>query len=525
MGSLYARGKRLYLRVKIAGKWKGLRTDYRVGQETAARNMLERLEQRLSAGGEVPGDLRPLTVERYSKLWLKERKEQIKTWKNDEFVMRLHVLPHPIRSADGARDVHGAKFGDLRLDEVRPRHVIELIQAWRARTGDESMAPKSIYNGYSTLCSFFRDACLADFLPKHGSPCILTKRHLGAKVDKDPEWRLSAVYTLAELELLISDERVPMDRRVLYALEGVAALRHGEAAGLHWRNCGVKPETPPLSMLYVAYSYERALPKGDVCRPVPIHPTLAAILAEWRLFGWRQMMGRAPTADDLVLPLPPDASCKYGRWRRKGYSYDRLEEDLAALELRHRRGHDLRRTCISLARSDGAEKDILRRATHKPPKEVMDGYTTFEWTVVCRELAKLKVHRQRTGQILVIPRALAAGDSGLATVLATVEGQPTEAAEETPLALPGLEPGKSTFVKTFLDLSKNKSCVNTRTCDGGPGGAVGVEAGLTQSVCSNVANGPIAVSRELAEQLRSALESGNVIQALKLLAELLGGAR
>lgn len=46
----------------------------------------------------------------------------------------------------------------------------------------------------------------------------------------------TAVYTRDEVEMLISDERITTDRRVLYALEGLAALRHGEAAGLRWRH-------------------------------------------------------------------------------------------------------------------------------------------------------------------------------------------------------------------------------------------------------------------------------------------------
>jgi hypothetical protein len=36
---------------------------------------------------------------------------------------------------------------------------------------------------------------------------------------------------------------------------------------------------------------------------------------------------------------------------------------LKLLGLRHRRGHDLRRTMISLARTDGARKDILALCT------------------------------------------------------------------------------------------------------------------------------------------------------------------
>ena len=82
-----------------------------------------------------------------------------------------------------------------------------------------------------------------------------------------------------------------------------------------------------------------------------------------------------------------------------------------------------------MARSDGARADILRRVTHKPPPEVFEGYTTFEWEVVCREVVKLDV--VGTGA----PR-------GLATVLATVPSQLPVFAMKSSMALPGLEPGR-----------------------------------------------------------------------------------
>jgi integrase len=90
-----------------------------------------------------------------------------------------------------------------------------------------------------------------------------------------------------------------------------------------------------------------------------VHPSLAKILIKWRDEGWREMMGRAPTPDDLVVPCPAREKFAAGRMSDKNYSRKRLMEDLTVFGLRHRRGHDLRRTMISLARRDGARKDIL----------------------------------------------------------------------------------------------------------------------------------------------------------------------
>lgn len=418
MSSIYPRGGRLYFRMKVGSKWKDIRTEFKVGDERAATVMLRQLERQQDAG-EAIVPTGPVTVAAYAETWLKVRRNQVTTWKNDETALRLHVLD---------------SIGNMRLNEVRPHHLITMVNSWKS-----TLAPRSIYNDYSTVCALFRDACLDDLLPS--SPCILTKRQLGPKIDKNPEWRPTALFTLLELKKLISDHRISMDRRVYYALEGLAGLRLGEVSGLHWRNCSAQPEVPPLGMLFVAFSGSRPLPKGDVCRPVPIHPTLGAILAEWKLFGWAQMMGRQPTPDDLVVPLPPEAKCVAGRWRRKGYVFDRFEKDLKILGIRHRRSHDLRRTFISLARSHGAISDILRRATHKPPTEVMEGYTTFEWEVVCREVLKLKIEREQTAQVVAIPQASAMGDGGFATgLLPPAATLGSYYAKQ--VALPGLEPGR-----------------------------------------------------------------------------------
>lgn len=416
MGSVYTRGRKLWLRFKGPEGWTQRGTEFLVGQEQQARAVLEQLEEKLKAGELAVGDLGPVTVGRYFPTWLAARKLEISTWRNCDAVFRHHVLP---------------TLGQMRLEEVRPSHLVALVKTWRAK-----MAPKSVWSAYSSLSAFFRDACFADLLAT--TPCILTARQLGPKEPKDPEFRATAVFSRDELERLVSDDRLPADHRVLYALQGIAGLRLGEAMGLRWRWCATPAE--PMPMIYVAYSYGRAYPKGGKCRPVPVHPTLAAILAQWKLSGWRQMMGRDPTPDDLVLPRPAGA-VKAGEVRNKCHSWSRFKADLAALGLRHRRGHDLRRTFISLARSDGARSDVLRRATHKPPPEVFEGYTTFEWSVVCAEVAKLRIRLRPGVRVIEIPRALAVGERALAPVLAPLASNPAIYAGKS-LAHPGLEPGR-----------------------------------------------------------------------------------
>src|SRR6266478_1500215 len=68
-----------------------------------------------------------------------------------------------------------------------------------------------------------------------------------------------------------------------------------------------------------------------------------------------------------------------------------LHLDLAELGLRARRGHDLRRTFVTLAQVDGAKKEILEAITHGPRGDIVSVYTSFPWPVLCAEVAKLKI--------------------------------------------------------------------------------------------------------------------------------------
>ncbi len=226
------------------------------------------------------------------------------------------------------------------------------------------------------------------------SPCILGRAQLPQIVDADPEWRAKAQYTREELVSLVSATSIPEHERVANALLGLAALRVGEMGGLHFRN--VTLEMSPLGRIVVARSYNKRGTKTKVVRWMPIHPVLGEILREWQGHGFEATMGRAPMPDDLVVPTPPKPKGK-GRfsapWRMRDKNFTRkcFLRDLRTLGIDHRRVHDLRRTFISLAREDGADKDILRRGTHQPPKDVMELYTTVEWKKLCAEVAKLRI--------------------------------------------------------------------------------------------------------------------------------------
>jgi len=283
-------------------------------------------------------------------------------------------------------------IGSLKWDEVEPRHINEVVQGVRGK----QRAPATVWNVYSVMQALFRDAQI-EGLRRRDTPCILTERQLGKKRDAKKEWRSGAIFTREELAALISDVRVPEDRRAMYALQGLGMLRHGEAAGLRWRHYlrGLEP----LGRLVIATSYDTGDTKTSVERWMPVHPTLARVLAEWRMTGWRCEFGRAPEPDDLVLPVTRPTNRgprrEFMAIRDENYSWKRLRKDLGVLGLRERRQHDLRRTGITLAREDGAERDILRLCTHSPPRDVMELYTSFGWAKLCTQVAIVKFRASR----------------------------------------------------------------------------------------------------------------------------------
>ena len=434
MGTIYRRGDSLWLGFKDAsGRWRYKASGFGVGEESRAKKLLEKIEAKVAAGvahgTEQQG---PVTVARFADRWIDDRRKLgLEDTDNDLARLRYHILP---------------ALGEMRLAEVRPRHVAELVRALRT---SGKLAPKSIYNIYSVVRALFRDAQLADLIDS--TPCVLTKYQLGENEDKNPEWRATAIYSRDELELLIADPRIPPDRQMLYALEGIGGLRHGEAAGLRWRH--YDPTLEPLGRLVVATSYDKGRTKTKRTRYMPVHPTLAAMLAEWKLSGWPALMGRAPTPEDLIVPMPKSMRIALGKMRSKNDSYKRLRGDLRALGVRHRRGHDLRRTMISLARTDGARKDLLELCTHTPRRKgsAIDDYTEFPWDALCAEVAKMRISRAQRGQLIALPRAAQVGETTcqLTTVLLQSDAEPCNHKANL-VEAPGVEPGSEDHSRSDL---------------------------------------------------------------------------
>lgn len=372
MASLKVRGQRIYAKVKdINGEWRRLRTPFLVGQEPAAEKWAADLEDETERARQhkagAPG---PLTITLYARSWLKRRKN--KTNKDDRTRMEKHVLP---------------RIGHLLVTEARPRHFRDLIVALKD-AGE--LAPKTIRHISGLAHSLFESAIIDELITEN--PVKYEKGVLPKKLDKDPSWRRQAIYTRAEVEQLISDDRIPIDRRVLYALKFFTG-RHSEVSGLTWEQYDA--DVKPLGALAVDKT------KTEVPRLIPVHPTLAKVLASWKLHGWEDLYGHKPRPVDLIVPTRKLSRRSANEAQRQLlYDLEKIGLRTKAGKERNRRGHDLRRTLISLARLDGAIDSVLKVITHGPSTQaILDLYSSYTWDQLCAEIGKLKV-QTREGQVI-----------------------------------------------------------------------------------------------------------------------------
>jgi len=370
MGCVYRRKNSLWVKYKgLDGEWKYEPSGFKVGDEAKAAAVLRMTENMVKAGEKVPYD-GPLTVAKWAELWLESRETKGVVVTND-YKSRLdnHILP---------------KLGHMKLRDVLPVDIEAMVRSVR----NKDLAPRTVRHIYFQTHAMFEKAVRKGHLVVN--PCNLDEDDLPEKMDRDPEWRATAIYSRAEVEQIISDTHVPDDRRMLDALLFLAGIRFGEAAALRWHHYDDKAQ--PLGRLVIAKSYNTKLKveksvKTKVPRAVPVHPVLATLLAAWKKEGggWELMMKRRPEAHDLIVPS------RLGNNRSVNHMLKKFRKDMKKLGMRPRRQHDLRRTFISLCLGDGASKDILRWITHAPEGDVVDDYTTLVWLPLCREVAKLQI--------------------------------------------------------------------------------------------------------------------------------------
>jgi len=229
------------------------------------------------------------------------------------------------------------------------------------------------------------------------NPCAQIPRGKLPKIGKQKR----PLYNREEACALMTDARIPPDRRMFHTLQGLTGLRVGEVAGLRWHDYDHR--TRPLGALHVHCQYDgqplkTASGADTKARMVPVHPELARVLSEWRSHGFAAVYGRQPTEEDFIIPDRRTMGARTPSQVTKA-----PDHDCAAVGIEDKGTHGFRRYFITYARADGASPDVLERFTHNRRGEIIDVYTSFEWPTLCRAVSCLKVDLKH-GKHIDFPR-------------------------------------------------------------------------------------------------------------------------
>jgi integrase len=302
--------------------------------------------------GEMTGES---SVAAYAALWLAGRTNRAADL--DRVAMRGHVLSR-------------SWFANLPMSDVRPKHVLKLIAELKAQG---TLAPKTITNLMALVRVMFRDAAIEEVVA--ASPYVVPRGVLKRSGKK------RAPYTPAEFELLVS-EVVGERERVWNALAFFLGLRLGEVCGLRWGDYDLLPK--PLGAMNVVRQYVDSVLKTERPRVAPVHPFLAEVLRAWRA-RWSLHFLRQPGPDDAIVPVadgsPMTRSSAYKMWLRS----------CKAAGVDNRSVHSTRHTFITLTQRGGADRRIVELITHNPKQEIIDVYTTRDWSEFCAVVLCLPV--------------------------------------------------------------------------------------------------------------------------------------
>jgi integrase len=295
-------------------------------------------------------------VSQYAEHWLAQRRNR--TADKDRSMVRLYVKPQ-------------AWLWDMKLEEVRSKHISKLVEAIRLAS---AVSDKTISNALTTLHTMWRDAIRDEIAGVN--PVELPKGTLKTARKKEPEF-----YQPAEAVVLMRNMGVRPEVRMLWLLLFYTGMRKGEAAGRRWRDC---QEALDLHALSVRDQYDGQPLKTERPRVVPIHPELAEALTQWAEMGWPAVYGRAPRPEDFIVPNPRTLLGLTDH-----ASYELLFRSAVAVGVKWRGVHGCRHTFVTMARRAGCHKEDYTRITHNPKGDIVDGYTAATWEPLCKVIRSI----------------------------------------------------------------------------------------------------------------------------------------
>jgi hypothetical protein len=342
--------------------WDGTKKRYRVHGRHGGKTLAEAKRKKREIEREAKG-VRAYKLAPYIARW-EARKERAgrRNVKKEARALELHVVP---------------AFGRHHLTDVDASDILE--HYWRLYDDGNGLSAKTIHNVHAALSSVFTVAKLEKLVDYN--PCREIPGDEMPQVGENP-WEK---YEPDEVVILTTDERIRIDRRVLYALHFWFAAREGEACGFRFTDCSRLSK--PLGTMTIDSQYQDEPLKGSrddyvATRRFPVHSAAAALLAEWRLSGFESIFGRPPRDDDFIVPNPRDTKA-----RKPNAVYKALIKDEKRVGIEHIKGratHGFRKCWISMAAAAGVDRECRRMLTHGGRKrDVMEVYERWPWETLC----------------------------------------------------------------------------------------------------------------------------------------------
>ncbi|MEI6226706.1 MAG: hypothetical protein WCS72_18335, partial [Deltaproteobacteria bacterium] len=220
MAHLVTRNGILYAKFRRPdASWGRVSTGYRVEQEALAEAFMAEFlasgekPDRLAFDGPLPVPTPETTVWDFGRVFLTERRARgILDWSHEEGILRCHLY----------------ELRDLPISRVTKSEALAWARSLARKAGDrgEPLAPSTVKKITATVKMLFREAVKRDLVVL--SPCVwdaadLPKRLTSARTR-------DGGFEAADVARFIFDERISLDRRVLYAMEFLTGMRTGEAA-------------------------------------------------------------------------------------------------------------------------------------------------------------------------------------------------------------------------------------------------------------------------------------------------------
>ena len=357
----------------------------------AAKGLLARRKREVNKGTHRPGKQSGrITVDSWGEEWLRGRHDVI-TVDDDRARLKKHVAP---------------MIGKKRVEDVESRDVLGVLNSVRRKKNrsGQPLSETTVKHVYTTMSTMFADALQEGII--FSNPCADLRRSQRPRRPKRAHTQRQ-YHTQEQLEALISDERIPWDRRVFYAFRYFTGTRPSEAIGVCWEDYDASVTPLGRIHLFRQWHTEKLTYTGlkgkrnepGIPRDIPVHPTLASMLASWKIEGFPKFFGRFPRPEDPIVPSRRD------KHRSIRHSLRRFKEDCVRIGVPPLTQHESRNTFVTLAAAGGAPEAWIERITHNASGGVLSGYQVNDWQAMCDAVLCIRAKQRVMGVVIPIRRA------------------------------------------------------------------------------------------------------------------------